>query len=80
MKVLKERGETHGDWLSVAITAQEIKQIIAAGDSYAEMCFDQREALDMIATKIARIVNGDPNVRDHWHDIAGYATLAEQEI
>jgi hypothetical protein len=42
MKVLKERGETHGDWLSVAITAQEIKQIIAAGDSYAEMCFDQR--------------------------------------
>ena len=80
MKVLKERGETHGDWLSVSHTAQDIKNIIAMGDNYNSMSPAQREALDMIATKIARIVNGDPNVKDHWHDIAGYATLAEQEI
>jgi hypothetical protein len=38
----------------------------------------QREALDMILHKIARIVNGNPNETDHWHDIAGYATLVEQ--
>lgn len=30
-----------------------------------------------IADKIARILNGDPEYRDNWHDIAGYAKLAE---
>jgi len=34
----------------------------------------------MIAHKIARIINGDPNHLDSWHDIAGYATLVEQEL
>lgn len=31
----------------------------------------------MILHKIARIMNGDPDHIDHWHDIAGYATLIE---
>lgn len=30
----------------------------------------------MIAHKIGRILNGDPNYRDSWDDIAGYAKLA----
>jgi len=29
---------------------------------------------------MARIVNGDSNYIDNWHDIAGYATLVEQEL
>jgi hypothetical protein len=40
----------------------------------------QRESLDMIAHKIARILNGNPNVHDHWHDIAGYATLVANDL
>lgn len=40
----------------------------------------QQEALDMIFHKIGRILNGDPNYADSWHDIAGYATLVEQEL
>jgi len=35
----------------------------------------QREALDQIAAKIARILCGDANYADHWHDIASYAQL-----
>jgi len=31
----------------------------------------------MILHKIARILNGDPEYSDNWHDIAGYATLIE---
>lgn len=38
----------------------------------------QRESIDLIATKLARICCGDPNHRDHWDDIAGYATLVSQ--
>jgi hypothetical protein len=33
------------------------------------------EALEMICTKIARILSGNPNDPDHWKDIAGYAEL-----
>ena len=42
--------------------------------------FSFLQALDLIATKLARIITGDPDYSDNWHDIAGYATLVEQEI
>lgn len=32
-------------------------------------------ALSLIATKLARLLSGDPNYDDNWTDIAGYATL-----
>ena len=41
---------------------------------------DQREALEMLALKIARILNGDPNYADSWHDVAGYATLVADRL
>ena len=41
---------------------------------------DQREALQMIAHKIARILNGDPNYADSWQDIAGYAQLVANRL
>jgi hypothetical protein len=41
---------------------------------------DQSEALEMIAHKIARILNGDPNYVDSWLDIAGYATLVAERL
>ncbi|WP_257617167.1 hypothetical protein [Campylobacter pinnipediorum] len=34
----------------------------------------------MIAHKIARILAGNPNYKDHWDDIAGYATLVSKEL
>jgi len=40
----------------------------------------QQEALANICQKIARIITGNPNHADNWHDIAGYATLAENAI
>lgn len=71
-----ERHGTHGDWRHQAGIARSIKKIIdfEAGDSLSE---GQREALDMIAVKISRILSGDPNHADHWDDIAGYAYLGK---
>jgi hypothetical protein len=40
----------------------------------------QWEALEMIAHKIGRIVNGDPDYADSWIDIAGYAKLVADEL
>jgi hypothetical protein len=34
----------------------------------------------MIMHKIARIMNGDPNYRDSWVDIAGYAQIVADRI
>jgi len=45
-----------------------------------ELAADQREALEMIAHKIARIINGDPNYADSWVDIAGYAKLVSDRL
>jgi hypothetical protein len=37
-----------------------------------------REALDMIALKLSRILSGQANFKDHWDDIAGYAKLGSE--
>lgn len=34
----------------------------------------------MIFQKISRIVNGDPDYADNWHDIQGYARLVEERL
>ena len=41
---------------------------------------DQTEALHMIAHKIGRIINGDADYVDSWHDIAGYAQLVANRL
>ncbi len=38
------------------------------------------EAAEMILHKLARLLNGDPNHRDSWADIAGYAELVVRNI
>lgn len=39
----------------------------------------QQLALDEIALKLARILSpgADPHLKEHWHDIQGYAKLGE---
>lgn len=74
--ILAEREKTHGSFTNVANTAQAIKGEMATEDSKVNNA--QLEALHLIATKIARIVHGNPNEPDHWRDIAGYAKLGEE--
>ena len=80
--ILDERAITYGCFVDVAEIAQEIKATIRIGETNrsVELPVDQSEALDMIASKIARILNGDPNHTDSWIDIAGYATLVADRL
>ncbi len=56
-------------------------RLLQATPNYNQSLSDsQHFALVMMTNKMARIVNGDPNYIDNWHDIAGYATLVEQEL
>tara|TARA_R110000823_G_C15936346_1_gene499967 strand:+ start:711 stop:965 length:255 start_codon:yes stop_codon:yes gene_type:complete len=71
--LLEDRAKSHGLFSEVADTAQSLKIIIHQADHLGSL---HLEALDLIATKIARICHGDPDDKDHWLDIEGYARLA----
>lgn len=73
--ILHERGKTHGDYSLQAFRCQEIKKVFAQGGNWGTLTTVQIDALEMIAVKISRILEGDPNEPDHWIDIAGYSNL-----
>lgn len=73
---LNERQSTYGDFKDVANTTQYLLQMLST-DAMSDV---QLEALHMICSKLARIAHGDPNYKDNWHDIAGYATLVERSL
>lgn len=77
---LDARAQTHGDYPHVARVCHNIKANLRAGARWAGTHAVHREALDMIAMKMSRIVNGDCNCIDHWRDIAGYARLVERML
>lgn len=78
-KILAQRQKTHGDFKNHAVISQELKAVLWKHD-FQDLEPHQVEALEMICHKIARILNGNPNYRDHWDDIAGYATLVPKEL
>lgn len=74
-QILTEREKTHGSFADVAAISQQLKAAMSVSKNWLALNHAQREALEYAATKIARILSGDRNYRDHWEDIAGYATL-----
>ena len=77
-ETLKERGDRYGDFKGYAVLDEHFKKVYEFSGSKIEAV--HQAGLDMIFGKIARILNGDPNYADNWHDIAGYATLVEKEL
>lgn len=77
---LAERGTRYGKFTHHARITQHLKQVIFHYKSKADLDDDQVEALEMIAHKIGRILNGDPNYHDSWTDIAGYAELVAKRL
>jgi DNA modification methylase len=80
---IKERTNHCGPFTSHAEITQQLKGVISIyvrRKPVKFLEFDQQEALDMICHKIGRILNGDPNYADSWHDIAGYAQLVADRL
>ena len=81
---LAERGARYGDFSDHARIAQTLQDVMRTaspkglGEVYwRKLSADKKQALTVIADKIARILSGDPEYVDNWHDIQGYAKLAE---
>ena len=72
---LVERGNRYGEYAEHARITQNIKGAMIDSPNWKTLSPAQKEALEMIAHKIGRILNGDPNYLDSWHDIGGYNQL-----
>jgi len=79
-QTLAERGKRYGEFYKHAFITQRLKAVMQSEVQWQVLTHSQQEALEMIAHKIGRILNGDPNYADSWHDIAGYAKLVEDEL
>jgi len=79
---LVARGKRYGDFAGHAEVTQHLKAYMRAelAKRGKVLAADQYEALDMIAHKLGRIINGDPDYDDSWHDIAGYAELVAKRL
>lgn len=89
---IADRGKRYGNFDGHAAITQAIKAVMSGfgygpngyfntshHTNWNQLTASQREGLEMIAHKLGRILNGDPNWADSWHDIAGYAKLVEDE-
>ena len=76
-QIIEERGRRYGEFASHAQITQAIKSAMFSTPGWQRLNAPQREALEMIAHKMARIINGDPDYADSWRDIQGYAKLGE---
>lgn len=81
-QILDERATNYGSFVTQAMLAQMFKGTTATylRQHSKTLMPDQHEALDMIFSKIGRILNGDPDYVDSWVDIAGYAQLVADRL
>jgi hypothetical protein len=62
--LLAQRGTTHGDYAIMSLRIQDLKSVMRRGKNWDAMSAPQKEALELIATKIGRIIEGDPNFKE----------------
>ena len=87
---LQERGNRYGDFTDHAKIAQDLQDVMRRSETtsaggatlngWTNLSAVQKQALTVLADKVARILSGDPNYADNWHDIQGYAKLVEERL
>lgn len=88
---LTERGARYGDFTDYARLAQQLQDALrnhrrpsipfeGFEHPWNQLSEVQKQALTIIADNLARILNGDPNYSDNWHDIQGCAKLVEDRL
>ncbi|RPH72703.1 MAG: hypothetical protein EHM78_02030 [Myxococcaceae bacterium] len=75
----EERKSTHGNWDDGAEISEATIEIWEKAKNWQAMSRGQRASLRMIAHKVHRLLTGDPDLKDTWDDIAGYAHLGIPE-
>ena len=76
--LLVEREKTHGSFEHTAAIAASIKTVFDSHGYRGKLNMRQQEVVDLIATKLGRIIAGDNLCKEHYLDIAGYAKLGSE--
>jgi hypothetical protein len=79
-KTLEERGTRYGAFRDHATIAQGLQEVLWESPGWYRLQPDVRQMCVVITDKIARILNGDPDYTDNYHDIQGYAKLVEDRL
>lgn len=79
-RILEDRGSRYGDFGVQAQTAQAIREAFQTGRNWDHLPPYMREGLDLVATKLSRMLCGDPMYLDNVVDIIGYMTLVKTEM
>ena len=79
-EVLNTREKNYGPFRDVAKTTQSLKKIFYESKNWRHLSDAHKEALEMIANKIARMLNGNHKYLDNIIDIMGYAVLLKIDI
>lgn len=79
-QTLAERGQRYGEFIGHAHITQNIKEAMKSHEGWDDLAPDMVECLEMVAHKIGRIINGDPEYIDSWTDIIGYTRLVEKRL
>nr|DAV41247.1 MAG TPA: hypothetical protein [Caudoviricetes sp.] len=79
-EVVAERGQRYGSFAVNAECSQAIKRAMRAAHGWQNLTDAQREGLEMIAAKMARMLTGDPEHLDNAVDIGGYAQCMVQAM
>ncbi len=79
-KTLAERSGRYGRFANHARITQNIKRAYRDSPNWEKLPDDMKESLEMNAHKVGRILNGDFNYADNWHDICGYTQLVEDRL
>jgi len=77
---LNVRETNYGPYADNAKVAQTIKKAMQTGRNWESLPDYMKESLELMATKIGRILNGNPHHKDTWHDVGGYSKLVEDEL
>jgi hypothetical protein len=81
-EILKERQSIYGSFGTHSVLSQGMKDVARTSEGWHNLPPYQKEALELIFHKIARICNGvDAGYYlDNFVDIAGYATLVVDHL
>lgn len=77
-ETLNQRKNVHGNYAHSAGIKDKVLEEFSKTDNWKKLGAEGRQTVRMITEKLGRIMYGDCFFPDHWHDIAGYATLMEK--
>jgi uncharacterized heparinase superfamily protein len=72
--------KVNGEFSYAAEVAQYLKTLMHGSLNWERLTPVQREALEQLATRLARILSGDPDDKKNYVDIQIYARLVEKSL